>query len=138
MHADLDRVLGLFPDAVLSGVDGAGWPVCVRCRPRYDRAEGVLRCDRAPGVDIVEGPASLLWHGHDATLGRLRSFLVRGEVDTDGSAWVLAPNRTRAGPGMSGLLGDARIFYAARRRAARYLAAHGLARPEVPWKRLRS
>ena len=60
MRADLDRVLTLFPDAVLSGVDGAGWPVCVRCRPRYDRAEGVLRCDRAPGVDIVEGPASLL------------------------------------------------------------------------------
>jgi hypothetical protein len=138
MRADPSRVLTLFPDAVLSGVDGAGWPVSVRCRPRYDRAEGVLHCDRAPGVDIVEGPASLLWHGHDAKLGRLRSFLVRGEVGTEVSAWVLTPTRTRAGPGMSGLFADARMFYAARRRAARYLAARGLARPEVPWKRLRS
>jgi hypothetical protein len=136
--AELERVSKGFPDAVLSGVDGDGWPAQVRCRPRYDRVHGVLRGDRAPGVGIVDGPASLLWHGHDAKLARLRSFLLRGELVTDGAEWVLTPTRGRAGPGMSGPLGDIRMFRAARRRAARHLAAPGLTRPQVPWDRLRS
>jgi hypothetical protein len=121
-------------------MDGDGWPACVRCRPRYDRVRAVLRCDRAPGVDIVEGPASLLWHSHDARLARLRSFLVRGDLVVNGAEWVLTPTptRTRAGPGMSGPLGDVAAFRAARRRAGRYLAARGLDRPLIPWDRLRS
>ena len=65
MNADLERVVARFPNAVLSGVDDAGWPASVRCRPRYDRGRAALRCDRAPGVEIVEGRASLLWHAHD-------------------------------------------------------------------------
>jgi hypothetical protein len=138
MRVDLERVVTRFPDAVLSGVDDDGWPASVRCRPRYDRARAVLRCDRAPGVEIVEGRASLLWHAHDARLGRLRSFLVQGELVADGAEWVVTPTRVRAGPGMSGPLGDVAVFGAARRRAGRYLAARGLARPRVPWDRLRS
>lgn len=135
---ELERVLDRFPDAVLSGVDGDGWPVQVRCRPRYDRVHGVLRSARAPGVDIVDGPASLLWHGYDAKLARLRSFLLRGDLTSDGADRVLTPTRGRAGPGMSGPLGDVRMFHAARGRAARYLATRGLARPQVPWDRMRS
>lgn len=138
MDADLERVVARFPNAVLSGVDDAGWPASVRCRPRYDRGWAALRCDRAPGVDIVEGPASLLWHAHDAKLGRLRSFLVQGVLVADGDEWVVTPTRVRPGPGMSGPLGDVVVFGAARRRAARYLAVRGLARPRVPWDRLRS
>ena len=83
------------------------------------------------------GPASLLWHSHDAKLARLRSFLVRGDLVVDGAEWVLTPRRMRAGPGMSGPLGDVAAFRAARRRAGRYLAARGLARPQIPWDRLR-
>ena len=129
MRVDLERVVTRFPDAVLSGVDDDGWPASVRCRPRYDRAQAVLRCDRAPGVEIVEGRASLLWHAHDARLGRLRSLLVQGELVADGAEWVVTPTR---------VLGDVAVFGAARRRAGRYLAARGLARPRVPWDRLRS
>ena len=129
MRVDLERVVTRFPDAVLSAVDDDGWPASVRCRPRYDRAQAVLRCDRAPGVEIVEGRASLLWHVHDAKLGRLRSFLVQGELVADGAEWVVTPTR---------VLGDVAVFGAARRRAGRYLAARGLARPQVPWDRLRS
>ena len=137
MRADLERVAACFPDAVLSGMDDDGRPACVRCRPRYDRERAVLRCDRAPGVDIVDGPASLLWHSHDAKLARLRSFLVRGDLVVDGVEWVLTPRRMRAGLGMSGPLGDVAAFRAARRRAGRYLTARGLARPQIPWDRLR-
>ena len=99
MRADLERVAARFPDAVLSGLDGGGRPACVRCRPRYDRERAVLRCDRAPGVDIVDGPASLLWHSHDAKLARLRSFLVRGDLVVDGVEWVLTPSRMPRGSG---------------------------------------
>ena len=136
MRLDLERVVTRFPDAVLSGMDGGGWPASVRCRPRYDRAQAVLRCDRAPGVEIVEGRARLraiLDHPVDE-----RSFLVQGELVADGAEWVVTPTRVRAGPGMSGPLGDVAVFGTARRRAGRYLAARGLARPRVPWDRLRS
>lgn len=138
MRDELERAVARFPDAVLSATDGEGWPVSVRCRPRYDRARGVLRGELAPGVDVVAGPASLLWHSHDAKLARLRSFLVRGDLVPEGLEWIMMPTRTVAGVGMSGPLGDARAFAAARRRAARHLAARGIARPEVPWNRLRS
>lgn len=136
MDADLTRALAAFPDAVLTGVDADGWPVSVRCRPRYDGA--ALRCATTPGVTIADGPACVLCHDHDATLGRLRSFLVCGEVATDDAEWVLTSRRVVEGLGMSGPFGDARAFVAARRRAGRYLAARGLRRPRVPWERLRA
>lgn len=138
MTADLKGALARFPDAVLSGWDGSGWPVSVRCRVRYDPVGPVLRGDRAAGPDLVDGPACLLLHGHDERLSRLRSLLVCGDVAREGAGWVLTPTRVVEGLGMHGPLGDLRGFLAARRRAARYLAARGLARPRVPWDRLRS
>jgi hypothetical protein len=143
MHADpvpvtVERALARFPDAVLSGVDASGGPVSLRCRPRHDAQRGVLRCRRAPGVDLQDGPASLLWHGHDDKLAHLRSLQVHGTLVTDGAEWVVTPHRVVPGLGMRGPLGDLRVFLAARRRAARYLAARGLPRPRVPWERLRS
>lgn len=138
MPAELHRALARFPDAVLSGLDGAGRPVSVRCRPSADPARGVLRCARASGVDVVDGPASLLCHSHDEKLARLRSFLVRGSVATEGAEWVFTPGVLVEGLGMAGPLGDARAFVAARRRAGRWLAARRLPRPRVPWTRVRA
>jgi len=123
---------------VLSGRDAAGGLASVRRRVRFDPATGTVRCEPAPGVDLVDGPASLLCHGHDLGLARLRSFAVRGRLLTDGAEWVLHPTGMITGLGMSGPVGDLRVFLAARRRAGRYLAVRGLPRPQVPWWRLRS
>jgi hypothetical protein len=71
-------------------------------------------------------------------LARLRSFAVRGHLLTDGAEWRFRPTATIAGLGMSGPIGDLRVFLAARRRAGRYLAVRALPRPRVPWRRLRS
>jgi len=64
--------------------------------------------------------------------------LRRGRLLTDGAEWVLHPTGMITGLGMSGPVGDLRVFLAARRRAGRYLAVRGLPRPQVPWWRLRS
>jgi hypothetical protein len=136
--SELGAALAGFSDAVLSGRDAGGGPVSVRRRVRFDPATGTVRCERAPGVDLVDGRASLLCHGHDLGLARLRSFAVRGRLLTDGAEWLLHPTGMITGLGMSGPVGDLRVFLAARRRAGRYLAVRGLPRPQVPWWRLRS
>jgi hypothetical protein len=84
------------------------------------------------------GPASLLCHGHDLGLARLRSFAVRGRLLVDATDWIFHPTGMISGLGLSGPAGDLRVFLAARRRAGRYLAARGLPRPRVPWRRVRS
>lgn len=137
MWDDLVRHLGGFPDGVLTWVDGDGCPASVRCLPRADHDRRVLSLGRVPGATPSAGPASLLCHSHDDRLGRLRSFLVRGQLGPDGPDWVLTPGALVPGPGVAGPLADLRTFLAARRRAGRYLARRQLARPAVPWQRLR-
>lgn len=134
---ELVRELQRFPDAVLTGLDGAGSPVSVRRRLRPDADRRRLRCPRAVGVELIDGPASLLCHRHDEQLWRLRSFVVRGSLTRDGDEWTFTPTRLVAGPGMAGPLGDLRGFVTARRRAGRYLRRRGLPRPRVPWDRYR-
>ena len=114
MWPELVRELQRFPDAVLTGLDGAGSPVSVRRRLRPEPACRQLRCPRAMGVELVEGPASLLCHRHDERLWRLRSFAVHGSLTHGADEWVFTPSRLVAGPGMAGPLGDLRGFVAAR------------------------
>jgi hypothetical protein len=137
MWPELVRELQRFPDAVLTGLDGTGSPVSVRRRLRPEPARRQLHCPRAAGVELVEGPASLLCHRHDERLWRLRSFAVHGSLTRVDDEWVFTPSRLVAGLGMAGPLGDLRGFVAARRRAGRYLRRHGLDRPRVPWARYR-
>jgi hypothetical protein len=137
MWPELVRDLARFPDAVLTGLDGRGYPLSVRCRPLPDHGRRLLRWARPPGVELVDGPASLLCHSHDERLGRLRSFAVRGELRGEDDEWVFTPRALVPGLGMAGPLGDLRVFVDARRRAARYLRRRGLARPRVRWARLR-
>jgi hypothetical protein len=133
---ELTQAMAGFPDAVLR-VNAQGFPLSVRCRPRLDPALRVLHVDRAPGVALLDGPASLLCHSHDRNLWRLRSFLVRGQLTTTGTTWVFHPVALVAGTGLSGPVGDVRSFWAARQRAGRYLARRGLTRPTVPWQLVR-
>ena len=137
MWAELQRALARFPDAVLTGLDADGRPAGARCRPRADASAEVLRCAAPPGLHLVDGPASLLCHGHDAELWSLRSFVARGALVVDGAEWVFTPTALTMGNGMGGPVSDLRVFVAARQRAGRYLARRGIARPAIQWARLR-
>ncbi len=137
MWTELTQAMAGFPDAVLTGVNAQGFPLSVRCRPQLDPALRALHVDRAPGVALLDGPASLLCHSHDRNLWRLRSFLVRGQLTTTGTTWVFHPGALVPGTGLAGPVGDVRSFLAARQRAGRYLARRGLTRPNVPWQLVR-
>jgi hypothetical protein len=138
MWPELVRELARFPDGVLTGRDTDGYPVSVRCRPRPDHVHRLLRCRRPCGIELVDGRASLLCHSHDERLWALRSFLIRGELSTGSGEWIFTPLVLVPGQGLAGPVGDLRSFVAARRRAGRYLGRRRLARPQVPWSRLRA
>jgi hypothetical protein len=141
MWHDLTAALARFPDAVLTGCGGGGYPASGRCRPRPDPTTQVLRITPILGLDLAAGPASLLCHSHNQRLWALRSFLARGVLTQTGSddtaEWVFTPTGLSMGTGMTGPVGDVRGFLAARRRAARYLSERDLVRPAIPWARLR-
>ncbi|MET0187605.1 MAG: pyridoxamine 5'-phosphate oxidase family protein [Pseudonocardia sediminis] len=134
---DLVRNLARFPDAVLNAYDGDGRPVGLRASPRVDHAARVLHWPGPAGVDVAAGPASVLWHSHDEKMWSLRSFAARGAVAPGEDGLVFTPGGVLPGLGLSGPLGDGKVFLDARRRAGRHLARRGLPRPRIPWDRLR-
>ncbi|MHB8644837.1 MAG: hypothetical protein ACYDAR_03485 [Thermomicrobiales bacterium] len=127
------RLLPEFRGAVLTGRDGDGFPYSIRCQPMPDNASRLVRVQVPPSATIEEGPASLLWHSHDALLWHQKSFLVRGTLTRDADGWNLHPMRLIPGVGFGGIRGVVRFARDARRTADRYLAAHDLARPTIPW-----
>jgi hypothetical protein len=133
MWDEIGEHLPNFESAVLTGIDAEGYPYSVRCRPRIDPVERVLRVDLAAGVPIGSGPASLLSHRHDENLWNQYSFLVRGDLSQEGGGWIFCPRRFVAGAGIGGYVGLVRFVVAARRTARRYLEKRGLARPRIPW-----
>jgi hypothetical protein len=97
-----------------------------------------LRFHLPEGAGIRIGPASLLCHKHDEQLWNLKSFLIRGELERDAGGWVFLPRHFVPGAGIGGLIGLLRFVRAGRRRTRRYLKKRGLARPAVPWDRIRA
>ncbi len=134
MWAEITKHLYQFESAVLSGLNEAGYPFSVRCRP-YPDASGdeVLRVWLPPNTFLRPGPASLLCHRHDENLWNLKSFLVRGVLEKDAGGWSFQPNQFIPGPGIGGLPAMIRFFTRSRRNARRYLEKRGLARPRIPW-----
>jgi hypothetical protein len=137
MWAEITRYLYQFESTVLTGIDEAGYPVGVRCRP-YPDASGaeVLRVRLPQDTPLRPGPASLLCHSHDENLWNLKRFLVRGVLVSNDGGWSFEPNQFIPGAGIGGLPGVIRFFTGSRRNAARYLKKHGLARPRIPWDEL--
>ncbi len=119
---------------MLSGRAGRGRPVAVRGTPRVD--DGRVIWPDPPGTGLVAGPASVLCHGHDDELWNLRSFQARGRIDRDRDGWVFRAERIVDGTGTAGPFGDLTAFVAARRRAGRWPARRGHARPPIPWAQL--
>ena len=134
MWAEITKYLYQFESAVLSGLDEAGYPFSVRCRP-YPDASGVevLRVWLPPDTPLRPGPASLLCHTHDENLWNLKSFLVRGVLVKDAGGWSFEPGKFIPGIGIGGLPAKIRFLAGSRRRARRYLRKRGLARPRILW-----
>lgn len=123
--------LARYDSAVLTGLDGDGYPYSVRCHPQPDAATQTLRLAdvAAPPGD---GPASLLCHWHDDHLWKQRSFVTRGQLTRDGAGCRFTP--TQLIPGIDDSpLALMRFFIHARGVAAAYLARRGLPRPVIPW-----
>jgi hypothetical protein len=139
MWPEVRRHLRGFSSPVLTGVDGDGYPLSIRCALDIDEAEQVLRVSLPAWIGIRPGPASLLCHGHNQLLWNLRSFMVRGTLETTGGqAWLFRPTRFVPGIGIDGLAGMVRFALAKRRAASRYLQRRGLARPRIDWAQLKA
>lgn len=130
---EMTRLIPRFHSAVLTALDSEGFPYSVRCEPVPDEATRLVRMQVPPSTTLAEGPASLLWHSHDALLWHQKSFLVRGTLMQDAEGWHLHPKRLIPGVGFGGIRGTIRFARDARRTSDRYLAARHLTRPTVPW-----
>jgi hypothetical protein len=135
MWRDTERESRRFDTAVLSTVTESG-PRSVRCRATADLGRPVLVIDD-PG-DSRPGPASLLYHRHDERLWKLRSCLIIGRLDQEGTEWQFVPERFVPGMGVGGPLSYLRFLRKGRSTAARYLEKRGLVRPEVEWDEITS
>lgn len=133
---EMIRLMPEFRNAVLTATDLDGYPCSVRCQPEPDAAAQRVRVRIPPGITLRPGPASLLWHMHDALLSHQKSFLVRGTLAQDDYGWSLQPARLTYGVGFGGIRGTIRFARESRRTADRYLAARNLARPTVPWNEI--
>lgn len=133
MWDEIEKYLPTFPSAVLNTLDAEGHPYSVRCRPRIERSERLLRLDLAAESALRPGPASLLCHSHDEQLWDLKLFLVRGKLECDESGWTFVPSRFIPGAGIGGPLSVVRAIVEMRRAAAAYLKKRGLARRRIPW-----
>ncbi len=117
-----------YPSAVLSTVDDDGFPRSVRVHPAAGEP-GVLVL---PAGIAAEGPASLLFHRHDARTARLSNHVAVGDVRQAGPLTTFEIRRELAGAS-----GELRamipMLRRARATAKRYLDRRGLPRPAVPW-----
>jgi hypothetical protein len=138
MWPEIQRYLREYPSAVLSGIDSSGYPFSIRCQPLPDQTEEVLRIARLPTVDLAEGPASLLCHSHNLFLWKLRSFVVRGSLEVADGSYLFRPARFVPGIGVGGVPGMIRFATSKRQAANRYLSHRNLARPTIPWQRLKA
>lgn len=138
MWAEIARHAPGFDSAVLTGVAEDGYPFSARCRPEIDMAAQVLRIRGPLPAGIVAGPAGLLYHRHDARLGGLKSFLLRGTLLRAGDGWEFRPMRYVPGVGVQGLWGYVRFVVDGRRNTRRYLEQRGWPWPRLPLEQLLS
>jgi len=88
--AEAAKALAKFPEAVVTAVDDAGYPVSVRLTaPRYDAETGQMPVVWPPDFAITEGPATVLCHYHDEKLWNIRSLQIKGRLERRGPHdWV--------------------------------------------------
>jgi hypothetical protein len=139
--SDLRAALALFPSIVLTWLDDAGYPVSVRLAVEPVDTGQVLRFPVPAGLELRSGPASVMSHSHDEETWHLRTFMTRGFLEHDGEGWLFRPLTYipgASGAGLGGFAQQIRIGFRARSTAKRYLAKRGLARPAIPWDKIKA
>lgn len=121
-------------EAVLTGVDARGYPFSIRCRPVADQARRALHIDalRDDGA-IQPGSASLMCHSHNEELWELKAFMIRGDLQRAGEAWLFEPQAYLPGLGYGNQFRD---LMSSRRATRKYLKKRGLPRPSVRWDQI--
>jgi hypothetical protein len=135
---DLCKALALFPTVVLTWLDEAGYPVSVRLAIEPVDGQQVLRFDAPEGLELRAGPASVMSHSHDEQTWKLKSFMARGRLELLDQAWVFRPLSFIPGAGVGSPLDQLRAALRLRPTAKRYLAKHGIARPAIPWQKIKT
>lgn len=127
-----------FTNGVLNARDSTGYPVSVRTPITADHEQHVFHLRVPDEAEVMPGPASLLFHDHDQNIWNQHVVLVRGEVLETAQGWAFRPLRLAPGLGMEGPLSMFQMIRNARKTTNAYLAKRGLARPQIPWQRLRA
>jgi hypothetical protein len=130
--------LAKFPEAVLTALDPAGYPVSVRqWAPRYDPATGEFTISWPSNLPVAEGPAMVLCHCHDENLWNIQQLQIKGRLERRADRWVFASTDFRRPP-RSQLGVFWRLARDMRRAGRRYLDRRGLQMPTVNWKALQA
>jgi hypothetical protein len=126
------KQLGTFPNAVLTGIDSAGYPYSIRCKPHVDESRKGLLITQSGDVPIQPGPACILCHFHNEGMWNLRSFEILGNLEKAEQAWFFHVERSipESSPGP---FDQFQMIYKARVDAKKYLEKRGLPRPKVDW-----
>jgi hypothetical protein len=122
--------LGKFDEAVLTVLDGDGYPVSVRVNPlTYDAATGQLPATLLETLGAVEGPANLLCHYHDEKMWNIKAIQIKGRLEKRDSGWVFVSTSFNP-PSKLAMLSALKN---AGTSAQKYLDKRGLKRPDVDW-----
>ena len=122
-----------FSSAVLTGLDGSGYPYSIRCQPEPDAARQRFLLNLPDNLPLQPGPTSLLYHVHDELIDQMKSFVVRGILEREASGWVFGPRQFIPGVGIGFMMGMPGFILSSRRSAKHYLQTRGLPRPQVNW-----
>lgn len=137
MWNKLRQTLGYFPTVDLSWVGDDGYPVSVRISPEPIDGAEVVRFTPPIGLQMRDGPASLLGHSHNEETWNLKEFLVRGHLKQDESGWAFRPLTFIPGMGSGSLLEQIKFTFRLRLTANRYLERRNLSRPVIPWHNIK-
>ena len=136
MWPELVKELADFSSAVVTGIDGSGYPISIRCKPEPDADAQVLRVQIPEYAQIQPGPASLLCHKHDERLWNLKSFTVCGSLEQNARGWSFRPQKFIPGAGIGGMWAMVKFVQSGRRSTQQYLDKRHLVRPKIEWDTL--
>jgi hypothetical protein len=127
-----------FQSAVLNAHDANTYPASVRTPVVINHDTRTLRVQVPAELALRSGPASLLLHSHNEQLWDLKIVLVRGKLTTTPDGWIFHPTSFASEPGAEGGLALVKMILKLRKTAKSYLKTRGLARPQIPWNRLKA